>query len=1033
MTKKLLLTCLLILTMVALQGCGAKMSIEEAKKLSVSMEGSSFVPPPRRINDILEILDQPGVGDSSVIAKLKTTADSLPPKDASDGTLTKFYLDRGEAARQLGHYKKALDDLRISYDYAQKVGIPNASLLFKLGNLERACGNLKRAIELFHQCIKIGDNGAAYDQLVSIYLQLGDIESARKYKNEGLVSCDAFRAKNPQNIWPNVNSESMEASFLEAQGKFFEAERHWRSALEWIDSTTMERPLYVFLWRINLSNNLMKQGRYFESELEIRQALKIALGLGGKKSVLTGRAVGRLARVMISLNRLHDAEKLTNVVKQIYESIDITSDSNEQGRVRVLLADVFTETKNFISAAHQYDLLRKQMIKNKDDYDNNFSRNPNILLALLKSNRTEEAMQSISNAYNIQKKLYDDKHSSVAEIVGLRGMAKSALHQEKEALHDFATAVPILSKLEQKNIRVREILEAYLELLTKIRGTTLEKEQNINAVTEAFTVANALTALPTQLALAESSARAASSTDPELSDMVRKEQDLQKQITVLESKLSELLGAPTNEQDSGVMNKLRSTVDSLSQARATLRNEITKRFPKYADFTNPGAVTIELAQKILHPNEALISVYTTDDKTYTWTIPCKGEVKLSVTPLGTKEIGSIVTNLRKALDPNPDTFKDIPAFDVTKAYELYSKILKPTETGWQGASSLIVVANGPLAQLPLAVLPTEPVKLDNEKGELYSNYRNIPWLIRKTSISTLPSVNSLITLRTLPAGDPSRKAFVGFGDPAFNREQLAQITQENISKNIEHENRGGKIHVRSLRVTEKGALDNKEITSSQLSVLNRLPDTAEEIREVALAIGADPQKDIFLGKNASEHQVKTMNLADRKVISFATHALLPGDLDGLDQPALALSSPAVTGDKEDGLLTMGEIMKLKLNADWVVLSACNTGAAEGAGAEAVSGLGKAFFYAGTRALLVTMWPVETTSAKQLVKGTFQYLNKDKTLSRSGAIRESMLELIDKKQLTDNSTGKIVLSYAHPIFWAPFVMVGDPGQGGVENR
>jgi CHAT domain-containing protein len=198
-------------------------------------------------------------------------------------------------------------------------------------------------------------------------------------------------------------------------------------------------------------------------------------------------------------------------------------------------------------------------------------------------------------------------------------------------------------------------------------------------------------------------------------------------------------------------------------------------------------------------------------------------------------------------------------------------------------------------------------------------------------------------------------------------------------------------------------------------------------------MGADVQKDIFLGKYASEHQLKTMNLADRKVISFATHALLPGDLDGLDQPALALSSPAVTGDNEDGLLTMGEIMKLKLNADWVVLSACNTGAAEGAGAESVSGLGKAFFYAGTRALLVSMWPVETTSAKQLVTGIFQSLNKDKTLSRSGAIRESMLQLIDKKQLIDNNTGKIVLSYAHPIFWAPFVIVGDPGQSGVSTK
>ena len=69
---------------------------------------------------------------------------------------------------------------------------------------------------------------------------------------------------------------------------------------------------------------------------------------------------------------------------------------------------------------------------------------------------------------------------------------------------------------------------------------------------------------------------------------------------------------------------------------------------------------------------------------------------------------------------------------------------------------------------------------------------------------------------------------------------------------------------------------------------------------------------------------------------------------------------------------MGEIMKLKMNADWVVLSACNTGAADGAGAEAVSGLGRAFFYAGTRAILVSMWPVETTSARNLLTRLFQY-------------------------------------------------------------
>ena len=158
----------------------------------------------------------------------------------------------------------------------------------------------------------------------------------------------------------------------------------------------------------------------------------------------------------------------------------------------------------------------------------------------------------------------------------------------------------------------------------------------------------------------------------------------------------------------------------------------------------------------------------------------------------------------------------------------------------------------------------------------------------------------------------------------------------------------------------------------------------------------------------------------------AVHGLVPGDLNGLTQPALALSSPAVAGGKDDGLLTMGEILGLKLDADWVVLSACNTASGKGAGAEAVSGLGRAFFYAGTRALLVSNWPVETTSARALTTDLFRRQAKDRTLSRAEALRRTMLALIDQRGYVDRASNKTVFSYAHPIFWAPFSLVGDGG-------
>ena len=233
---------------------------------------------------------------------------------------------------------------------------------------------------------------------------------------------------------------------------------------------------------------------------------------------------------------------------------------------------------------------------------------------------------------------------------------------------------------------------------------------------------------------------------------------------------------------------------------------------------------------------------------------------------------------------------------------------------------------------------------------------------------------------------------------------------------------------RGLPVSLRAAPKTQDVDSAELADLPRLPDTADEVRAIAMALNADVTKSVFVGRNASETTVKQMDLSGIKVLAFATHGLVPGDLNGLLQPALALSSPKVVGGKDDGLLTMGEILALKLDADWVVLSACNTGSGQGAGAEAVSGLGRAFFYAGTRALLVSNWPVESTSAKALITDLFSRQAKDPSLDRAEALRQAMSGLIDGKGYVDPKSGKTVFSYAHPLFWAPFSLIGDGGGG-----
>jgi CHAT domain-containing protein len=153
---------------------------------------------------------------------------------------------------------------------------------------------------------------------------------------------------------------------------------------------------------------------------------------------------------------------------------------------------------------------------------------------------------------------------------------------------------------------------------------------------------------------------------------------------------------------------------------------------------------------------------------------------------------------------------------------------------------------------------------------------------------------------------------------------------------------------------------------------------------------------------------------------FATHGLMNGEMPGLYQPALALSNPAITGGgEEDGMLTMEEILGLKLKADWVVLSACNSAAAGGQSSESVSGLGRAFFYAGAKSLLVTNWAVETESARMLTTDAFRRQAADPALPRAQALQQSSVSLM--KQSAGND-----YSYAHPMFWAPYTLVGDGG-------
>jgi CHAT domain-containing protein len=413
---------------------------------------------------------------------------------------------------------------------------------------------------------------------------------------------------------------------------------------------------------------------------------------------------------------------------------------------------------------------------------------------------------------------------------------------------------------------------------------------------------------------------------------------------------------------------------------------------------------------------------------FVWAIPKEGPIGFSVIPMTYGDMEAKVGAVRRTLEPVAGF---IPQFDLADAYELYAQLLQPVETVWKPARSLIVVTNGALGLLPLSLLPTAPSQVNEETRPRFAGYRDVPWLARTHSVMQVPSTYALLSLRRLPAGSPARQSFIGFGDPLFNEEQVAEAAKEEkqeplrvaAASDSSTTSATGSV-TRGPSLVGRRQLDTRGLDHAGIESLERLPDTALELKAIAQALGADSSKSLYLGKDANEANVEKIDLSRFRVVAFSTHGLVAGDLDGLTQPALALSAPSVTGNGGDGLLTMEKIMGLKLDADWVVLSACNTAAGAAAGAEAASGLGRAFFYAGSRALLVTNWSVHSQSARELVSDLFIRQHADPNLSRSEALRQAMLAVMDKRGFS--AAGQTIFTYAHPWFWAPYSIIGDGG-------
>ena len=965
---------------------------------------------------------------------------ALPVPQTTNGkTLAEFYLARARAAEELGLFQQQLADARAAY--AQDAGNDmRQELRRELARAEQNGGNPLTAVKMWEEFIAaeslLSPKVSGLTAVARIHTNLGDLETAeRMVKRAESVAAMAPPqvAAKQRNIW-GYNFRWTRALIAENSGKYAEGERAIHEALEFwkgdeADNRQREASGKAYFFTDNaralqeenmlgvLARLLIDQNRFVEAELVLRDILRKTTTRTGRYSPASGQVLSRLSSLFAQQGRRDEAVYLAQQAIDSLEHAGVPPASGFYVDALRSYAHRLAEQGAYAEAVKQYERL-DQALAGDARLREQLARGDVILgLALTKTGRAGEAVKILDQVLAQFRKTLGDKDRKTIEAAGTLAMALARQGEHARAAQEFAFAAQALIEAEDgdeggavsQQRRRAAILQAYIAFLAD--AAKREPAKAADYATEAFRLADAVRGQSVQRALAASAARTAAST-PALADLVRKEQDLGNEIGAQFALIRSALALPPDQQNPQLVASLRQAIDRMRGERNGLRKDIAAQFPDYANLVNPKPVKVADLQRVLQPNEALASFLAADEGGFVWIVRKDKPVRFSALSLNAKQLEQTVRNLRRALDAEVSLLQELPDFDVNEAHKLYAATLGPVEDAWRGADTLFVVPDGALAQLPFALLPTQPTVLGKDSDKLmFSRYRTVPWLIQKVALAQLPTANALLTLRAMPAGKPARLAFAGFGDPYFSWAQYQEAERGAVIPN-----------------TPPPALAKRDaVGADQLAQLPRLPDTRDEVLAMAQALGADARRDVFLGAAANEKTVKTTDLQNRRIVVFATHGLVPGELDGLTQPALALSSPEVTGNDGDGLLTVDEILGLKLDADWVVLSACNTASSNAAGEEPLSGLVRAFFFVGARSVLASNWPVETSAARYLTTSIFARQTSQPALTRAQAMRQSLQEMIRDGRYVDPGTKQAVFAYAHPVFWAPFSLVGDGGR------
>lgn len=869
-----------------------------------------------------------------------------------------------------------------------------ALLYFDQGRLGEAEPMLRRVLAIDEKVRGPAhhDTAASLVNLAELLRHLGRYGEVEPMLKRALAIDEKhYGADSPQAAWDLSNL----ASLHQDQERFADAERLFRRALEIREAKLGDHP-ETALTLASFADLMLVQGRYGEAEPLLKRALAINEKVPGPEHTETAQTVASLGALYALQGRRVAARDAYARVLRIVEKV-LGAEHYETGKALIDLGSLARDDGRLGEAEA---LLKRGLAI----YEKTWSADDLRLV------RAQGAMSSV---YLAQGRLAEAEAGFRAALASLErtmpadhpatGMAQYWLARTLLAAKKYEEAATRsrrageiiaarkarslaqrLSGGAQETLRVDHVFA--LEARAAFALARAKPGDEARLRDAAFAAAQRATFDETGRAVAHMAARAAAGTDA-LAALLREQQDLLRRLQLLDQRIANATGArdPAARAQAA---PLRAESADISVRLAQIDETLRRDHRAYAELADPKAVSIADTQALLGADEAVVLPFVLEDETLLFAVTKASAVWASSSATAAS-VAKDVAALRKQLNPGRWEGTFAP-FDRTLSHRLYQQLWAPLEAALSGKTNVFVVPTGPLTSLPFAVLVTAPpTGSDGDPKAL----RETAWLIKRHALTTLPSVSSLTALRRYARKGAASEAFAGFGDPALGGAGARPLTAGS----------------RSVGSVYRGVTPDP----NELRALDALPETAAELKALAKALGAS-DGDVYLRERATEARVKSTDLSKKRVIAFATHGLMAGDM-GLGEPGLVLTPPAAGSALDDGYLSASEAARLNLSADWIILSACNTASGDAPGAKGLSGLSRAFFLAGARSMLVSHWPVWDDVAGRITTTTVTNFQAARAGGRAAALRRAMLAVMD-----DASEPR----FAHPAAWAPFILVGE---------